>query len=259
MTQVSENPMGTADSKKLLIKFTIPSIISMTASNLYNLADQMFIGWKVGILGNAATNAAFPLTTILLALSLAIGIGSGSRYGMELGRGNKKLAETSVGNAILLMLIAGIGLMTVTQLTLYPLLHAFGATTDVFPYAITYVRITAWGFPFFMFSNMACVLIRMDGSPRFPMLSILTGCIINVILDPVLMYGFDMGISGAAYATLFSQIISCAFCVLYFFHMKQIRLTRSAFIPDFSVILKNLSLDAPHSLPRFPLQSSRLF
>ena len=242
MTNAKENPLGTADPKKLLITFTIPSIISMTATNLYNLVDQMFIGWKIGIIGNAATNVAFPLTTILLALSLIIGIGSSSRFGMEMGKGNRQMAEKTVGNAILLMIIAGIGLMAVTQLGLYPLLNLFGSTDEVLPYAATYVRITAWGFPFFLFFNTACALIRMDGSPKYSMFSILIGCVLNIILDPIFMFGLDMGIEGAAYATVISQIVSFGFTFVYFFRMKQVTLTRMAFVPDFKGIFRNLSL-----------------
>lgn len=242
MTQTQGNPLGFADPKKLLIQFTIPSIFSMTASSLYNLVDQMFIGWKVGIIGNAATNVAFPLTTILLALSLIIGIGSSSRFGMEMGRGNKAMANKAVGNAILMMIIAGIGVMVVTLVFLHPLMTLFGATPEVLPYATTYVRITAIGFPFFMFFNTMCALIRMDGSPRYSMFSILIGCVLNVILDPVLMFGFDMGIEGAAYATVISQIISFVFTFVYLFRMKQVQLTRYSFIPDVKNCFRNLSL-----------------
>ena len=242
MTQTQGNPLGFADPKKLLIQFTIPSIFSMTASSLYNLVDQMFIGWKVGIIGNAATNVAFPLTTILLALSLIIGIGSSSRFGMEMGRGNKAMANKAVGNAILMMVIAGVVVMAVTLVFLHPLMTLFGATPEVLPYAATYVRITAIGFPFFMFFHTMCALIRMDGSPKYSMFSILIGCIINVILDPVLMFGFDMGIEGAAYATVISQIISFVFTFVYLFRMKQVQLTKASFIPDIKNCFKNLSL-----------------
>ena len=242
MTQTQGNPLGFADPKKLLIQFTIPSIFSMTASSLYNLVDQMFIGWKVGIIGNAATNVAFPLTTILLALSLIIGIGSSSRFGMEMGRDNKAMANKAVGNAILMMVIAGVVVMAVTLVFLHPLMTLFGATPEVLPYAATYVRITAIGFPFFMFFHTMCALIRMDGSPKYSMFSILIGCIINVILDPVLMFGFDMGIEGAAYATVISQIISFVFTFVYLFRMKQVQLTKASFIPDIKNCFKNLSL-----------------
>ncbi len=242
MTQTQENPLGFADPKKLLIRFTIPSIFSMTASSLYNLVDQMFIGWKVGIIGNAATNVAFPLTTILLALSLIIGIGSSSRFGMEMGRGNKEMANKAVGNAILMMIIAGVGVMVITLAFLHPLMTLFGATEEVLPYTSTYVGITAIGYPFFMFFHTMCALIRMDGSPKYSMFSILIGCVINVILDPVLMFGFDMGIEGAAYATVISQFISFVFTFVYLFRMKQVQLTKASFIPDIKNCFKNLSL-----------------
>lgn len=239
---IQGNPLGYADPKKLLIQFTIPSIISMTASSLYNLVDQMFIGWKVGIIGNAATNVAFPLTTVLLALSLIIGIGSSARFGMEIGRGNKDMANKSVGNAILMMIIAGLGVMIITLAFLTPLMNLFGATEEVLPYATTYVRITAVGFPFFMFYHTVCALIRMDGNPKYSMFCILLGCIINIVLDPILMFGLGMGIEGAAYATVISQIVSFVFTFLYLFRMKQVQLSKSSFIPDVKNCIRNLSL-----------------
>lgn len=242
MNEQAQNPLGYADPKKLLVKFTIPSIISMTSTNLYNLADQVFIGWKVGMLGNAATNIAFPLTTISLSLSLLIGIGFGSRYGIELGKNNKKTAEKTIGNALLLMVIFGIALAVITEIFLFPMMHAFGATDSVLPYSMTYVRITAIGFPFFIFANTACILIRMDGSPKYSMFCTVIGCAINVILDPVLMFSMDMGIEGAAIATVLSQIAGFIACLPYFFKMKQIRLTRQAFLPDIKNIIQNMSL-----------------
>lgn len=236
------NALESANPKKLLLKFTLPCMISMTASSLYNLIDQIFIGWKIGILGNAATNVTFPLTTILLALSLIIGIGSSSRCGIELGRKDEKAAALAVGNAILLMSIAGVAMLILTQAALYPLLHLFGATPEVLPYAAAYLRITAIGFPFFLFFNTGCVLIRMDGSPGYAMCATLLGCISNIILDPILLFGFDMGIEGAAYATVFSQILSFVVTTAYFFRMKQIKLTRSSFLPELRNICHNLSL-----------------
>lgn len=241
-TQNRQNPLGYAEPRQLLRQFAIPSIISMTVINLYNLVDQIFIGWKVGMLGNAATNVAFPLTTICMALSLLIGIGYSARYGLELGRKHPEIAERTVGNAVLIALLCGLGVLAAAELWLLPLLKAFGATPSVLPYSVTYVRITAVGFPALILGNVLSTLIRADGSPRFSMICTLVGCLTNIALDPIFMFGFGMGVDGAAKATVISQFLGLVISIPYFFHMKQVHLGRGAFRPDLKLNGRNLSL-----------------
>ena len=161
-----DNPLGYEPLPQLLKKFAVPSIIAMLVSSLYNIVDQIFIGQGVGYLGNAATNVAYPLTTICMAIALLIGIGSASRFSLYLGAGEKEKAARVVGNAFLMMLVGGIAYTVLVELFLRILLTAFGATPDVMPYAESYTRITALGMPLLIVTNGMSNLARADGSPK---------------------------------------------------------------------------------------------
>ncbi len=223
------NPLGYEKESKLLIGFAIPCIISMLVTSLYNIVDQIFIGQGVGMLGNAATNIAFPLSTACTAISLLLGIGSATNFSLHLGAGNDKKSAEYAGNGICLMAIFGIALFIFTTIFLTPMLKFFGATTEVLPYAQEYTRITAFGFPFLIANTGMSKLILADGSPRYSMVSMLIGAIVNTILDPILIFGLHMGMSGAALATIAGQIISFAISLRYMFHFKTIRLTKQSF------------------------------
>lgn len=224
------NPLGYENEAHLLTTFAIPCIISMLVTALYNIVDQIFIGHGVGMLGNAATNIAFPLSTACTAISLLLGIGSATSFSLKLGAGDEKKSAEATGNGICLMAIFGVALFLVTTIFLTPMLKAFGATDKVLPFAQEYTRITAIGFPFLIANTGMSKLIMADGSPRYSMISMLTGAIINTILDPILIFGLDMGMRGAALATITGQIISFAISLRYMFHFKTIHLTRESFV-----------------------------
>ena len=204
----AENPLGTAPVGSLIAKFAIPAIISMLVSALYNIVDQIFIGQGVGMLGNAATNIAFPVTIISTAAALLLGIGSASNYNLEMGAGNEKKASSIAGTGLSSLVISGGILTVIVLLFLKPLLHFFGGTADVMPYAIDYMGITAIGLPFYVLSTGGNHLIRADRSPTYSMTCILAGAIINTILDPLFIFGFGWGIKGAAWATVIGQVVS---------------------------------------------------
>ena len=134
----AENPLGTAPVGGLIRKFAIPAIISMLVSAMYNIVDQIFIGQGVGMLGNAATNVAFPVTTIATAMALLLGIGGASNYNLEMGAGREKKASGIAGTALSSLAISGAVLCVIVVLFLKPLLTLFGATKDVMPYAVDY-------------------------------------------------------------------------------------------------------------------------
>lgn len=227
--QETENPLGYEKESKLLINFAIPCIISMLVTALYNIVDQIFIGQGVGMLGNAATNIAFPLSTACTALSLLIGIGGASNFSLELGAGDEKKAAKSAGNAIAMMAVSGVTLFVIVTLFLEPLLKFFGAQSDVLPYAMTYTRITAFGFPFLIANTGISKLILADGSPKYSMMSMLTGALVNTVLDPIFIFALDMGMAGAALATIIGQIVSFSISLRYVFRFRQIRLSRDSF------------------------------
>ncbi len=226
---VSKNPLATENIGRLIIRFAIPAIISMLVGALYNIVDQIFIGQSVGMLGNAATNVAFPLTTISTAIALLIGVGSSSNFNLKLGAGEREAAGHIAGNGIGLLLIFGLILSIVVRIFLEPLIVAFGATAEVFDYAMTYTSITSIGIPFLVFSTGASTLIRADGSPAYAMLSVMVGAVLNIILDYIFIFQFNMGMAGAAWATVIGQVASSTMIVLYLLRFKTMKLTRKYF------------------------------
>lgn len=224
------NPLGTEKVGRLLRSFAIPSIISMLVGSLYNIVDQFFIGQRVGELGNAATNIAFPLSTSCVALALIFGIGGASAFNLAMGHGEKRQATNYMGNAATSLLLSGIILAIITESFLRPLLMFFGSPKDVLEYAMEYTRITAFGFPFLIFSTGGGHLIRADGRPKVSMICNLTGAIINTILDAIFVFGMNMGMSGAALATVIGQVISAALVFWYLSHCKTVKLARENLI-----------------------------
>ncbi|MEI0611486.1 MATE family efflux transporter [Brachyspira pilosicoli] len=240
--KVNSNPLYYEKIYKLLFKFGTPSIISMLVGALYNIVDQMFIGQGVGINGNAATNVAFPLTTICVSISLFLGLGGASSYSLLLGRGEKEKATTIIGNTISLAFIFSIILTIIVKVFVKNIMYMFGSTEEVLSYAIKYSSITSTGFLPFIFSSMMSHIIRADGSPRYSMMSVLSGAIANTILDPIFIFYFKMGISGAALATIIGQFISFALTFKYIFKMKNIKLNKESFLLKINNVIKIFTL-----------------
>lgn len=226
MNKETNNPLGVQQVNRLLSQFAIPSIISMLVGSLYNIVDQFFIGQRVGELGNAATNIAFPLSTSCLALALLIGIGGSSAFNLAMGSGHEKRAVNIMGNAVVLLAGSGLVLSIITLLFLKPLLLFFGSPKSVLPYAMEYTKITAFGFPFLLLSTGGGHLIRADGRPRITMLCNLVGAVLNTILDALFVFGLNLGMSGAALATIIGQIVSGALAIGYLMHGKTVTIRR---------------------------------
>lgn len=223
---VRDNPLAFESTGRLIAKYSVPSVIAMLVSSLYNIVDQIFIGQGVGMLGNAATNVAFPFVNICIALSLLIGIGGASNFNLNMGRGENEKAKSFAGTSISLLILSGLALSIFSLLFLKPILIAFGSTKQVFPYALTYTRITALGFPFLIATNGFCNLIRSDGSPRYSMVVMVTGAVINTCLDPLFIFGFHWGIAGGAAATVIGQIVSCVMAAAYLTRFRTMKLTK---------------------------------
>ena len=241
-TAVQENPLATERIGKLIAKFAIPAIISMLVSSLYNIVDQIFIGQGVGMLGNAATNIVFPVSIICTATALLLGIGSASNYNLESGAGNSKKASQIVGTGLAVLIISGISIGIIVLVFLDPLLHLFGVTPDVLPFAQDYTGITAFGIPFLVLTTGGNHLIRADRSPTYSMACMLTGAIINTILDPLFIFGFHWGIKGAAWATVIGQVISGFLVILYFCKFRNLELTRDMLRPKGAMLKAIASL-----------------
>ena len=236
------NPLATQSIPILILKFAVPSVIAGLVSAMYNIVDQIFIGQKVGLLGNAATNIAFPLSTIGIALGLLLGVGTAANFSLDQGRGEIQRALRTVGSGITGLAISGTALGLLAFLFLDPLLTLFGVTKDVYPYAIEYTRIITIGFPFMIFTLGSTNMIRADGSPTYSMICTLTGAVINVILDYVFIFPLNMDMTGAALATIIGQIVSAILVLLNLKGFKQGKLTKDILKPRIKIILKSAKL-----------------
>lgn len=178
---------------RLIVKFSVPSVIALLVNSLYNIVDQVFIGRGVGYLGNGATNVVFPITIVALALAMMIGNGGAAYLSLKLGEGQIAVAKKGVGNAVSLVTVVSILLTVVFLVWINPLLTLFGSTDILRPYALDYGVIIGIGLPFMMISAAINSMIRADGSPKYAMFSMVIGAVINAILDPVFIFVFHMG------------------------------------------------------------------
>ncbi|MCH5205207.1 MAG: polysaccharide biosynthesis C-terminal domain-containing protein, partial [Oscillospiraceae bacterium] len=227
----SQNPLEYEPIGKLMFRYSIPAIISSLVGSIYNIVDQIFIGNKIGELGNAATNVAFPLVMIITTLAMTFGVGGASSFSLYLGSGEKKKARSVVGTAMFMLIASGITVGALSAIFTRPMLTFFGGRGHTLEYAIEYTRIVALGTPFAMLETGASQLIRADGSPRYAMASNLTGAVLNCILDPIFIFALDMGMSGAALATIIGQFVGAVLMLCYFPRFKSFKLSFRSFIP----------------------------
>ena len=176
-----ENILGTEKIGKLMLKFSIPSIISLVVNSLYNIVDQIFIGRGVGYLGNGATNVVFPITVVAMALSFMIADGGAAYMSLKLGEKKKDEASKGVANAITMAVAVSILLFAIGMIFLPQLLNLFGCTDGLREYAMSYGRIIVMGLPFYIIGSALNGMIRADGAPKYAMASMVTGAIINII------------------------------------------------------------------------------
>lgn len=225
----AHSPFATEPIGRLILKFAVPSVIALLVNSLYNIVDQIFIGWGVGYLGNGATNVVFPITIIALALSMMIGNGGAAYLSLKLGEGEGEAARKGVGNAVTLVVVVSVLLAAVFLVFIDPVLTLFGATDVLRDYALEYGWVIGLGLPFMMISAAVNSMIRADGSPKYAMGSMVIGAILNVILDPVFIFVFHMGVRGAAIATVIGQVASFLVSVVYVPRFQTVRLNAAAF------------------------------
>ncbi len=237
-----ENILGKEKIGKLMLKFSIPAIISMLVNSLYNIVDQIFIGHGVGYLGNGATNVVFPLVILGLAFSLMIGDGTSAYLSLKLGEKKEKEAAKGVANGVMISTIVSLFLAISTFIFLPQLLNIFGCTDNLREYALAYGYIIVLGLPFAIIGTSLNGIIRADGSPKYAMTSMVSGAVLNIILDPIFIFVFKMGVKGAAIATVISQILTFVLNILYIRKFKSINLTKDIIKFDVKVIGKLASL-----------------
>ena len=233
-----ENILGKEKIGKLIRKFSIPCIISLLVNSLYNIVDQIFIGWGVGYLGNGATNVVFPLTMICLAFSLMFGDGASAYLSLKLGEKKKEEAGKGVANGIAMSVIIALIMCVITLGFLPQLLNVFGCTDNLREYALKYGYIIAIGLPFMMIGTTLNSIIRADGNPKYAMTSMVSGAILNTMLDPIFIFVFKMGVEGAAIATVISQILTFIINICYIKKFKSVTLNKESFKIKASVARK---------------------
>ncbi len=250
MPQVSKapNPLGTAPVGTLLLQYAVPSIIATLISSLYNMVDQMFIGQRIGFLGNAATTVAYPLTFLCGALTILFSNGSSVNFNVCNGRKKTDEALGFAGAGLTLLALQGIIIATLVFLFTPFFVHLFGATDEVFPYALTYMRLIAPGLPFLAITSGGTLLIRSDGSPRYALFCSLAGVALNFVLDYLFLFPLNMGIAGAALATVTGQIVSALLVAGYMVRFKTGKLVRHHFTVTGSKIAQIASIGAAGSL-----------
>ena len=247
------NYLGTEKVGKLLLQFAIPCIFSLIISCLYNIVDQIFVGNGVGYLGNAATGVIFPITVIGWGVSLLFGDGAAAALSVSLGRNETKHIHRSVGNGMLFSFLLGVVIIAIGYLWGDNLLLLIGATDANLALAHDYGFIIYAMMPLALVQNTLASIIRADGSPRYAMGAMLAGAVVNIIGDPVAIFVLDMGIKGAAYATILGQFVSFLICVAYLKRSKTFRISLSSFRPDFILLKHIMALGTSSFLTQFSI------
>ena len=237
-----ENILGNEKIIKLIKKFSIPCIISLVVNSLYNIVDQIFIGWGVGYLGNGATNVVFPLNMIALAFALMFGDGASAYLSLKLGEKKKEEASKGVANGIIISVLVSLMLCIISSIFLPQILKIFGCTETLKQYALQYGYIIIVGLPFMMIGTTLNSIIRADGSPKYSMTTMVLGAMLNIILDPIFIFVFKMGVKGAAIATVISQILTFGLNVLYIKKFKSIKISKQSFKLKANVVEKVTTL-----------------
>lgn len=244
--QKTNNFLVTEKLSALMLKYSLPCIISLVVAALYNIVDQIFIANAsyLGSFGNAANTVVFPITVISLAFAVMIGDGTCAFVSYCLGAGKNEDASTSVGNAIVLSVLSGIILCVLYLIFQNPILSFFGGTVnpETFKYAKEYYFWIVIGMPFYVFGQAMNPVIRSDGSPKFAMAATICGAITNIILDPIFIFPLKMGMQGAAIATVAGQILTAILSLGYILKMKSVKLYKQSFKLNGFLIRKFLTL-----------------
>lgn len=245
--------LGTQRIFPLLLQYALPAIAMMLISSLYNIVDKAFVGNFVGQLGITATTVCNPAVRIIDAFAMLVGAGGSTLLALRLGEGKSDEAETILNSSFVLLILENVVLILLGYLFTEPLLRLFGAGEQVMPYAVTYIRVVLIGAFFNSTANGFGMFVRVDGSPKRMMVCSVTGCILNIILDPIAIYVLGWGIAGAAAATAFSQIVS-GLMVIYYFTLSprstmKLRLSKMRF--HRSITLKTAELGFSSFLQQF--------
>lgn len=253
----SNDFLGTERVGRLMGRYAVPCVISLLVGALYNIVDQIFIANAdyLGSYGNAANTVVFPLTVVALAIAVMVGDGCCAFVSMALGRSDLDRARRSVGNAVVLTVAASLVLTAVYLIFADGIIAMFGGTVnqETFRYSQEYFFYITLGIPFYMFGQAMNPVIRADGSPRFAMISTLAGAVLNIILDPIFIFGCKWGMMGAAVATVIGQVATAALAVWYLLRMRIIKPRAGDFALNGQVCGRMLSLGVTSFLSQISL------
>ena len=218
MNTAKDTRLGTESIPKLMFQLAVPSVVAQLINVLYNIVDRIYIGRipEVGHLALTGVGVTFPILTLISAFSSFVGAGGAPLAAISLGKGEHKRAEQILGNSFSMLLIFSVALTMIFQLSKEPLLYMFGASDNTIGYAVDYITIYLWGTIFVQIALGLNLFITSQGQARTAMLSVLIGAVINIILDPICIFVLDMGVQGAAIATVFSQAVSAAWVLIFY-------------------------------------------
>lgn len=251
-----DNPLATAPISSLLLRYSVPTTLTLMVNYLYNIVDQVYVGQGVGITGMTATNVAFPLVILVNAVALLIGDGCAANMSLCRGRGQQREADMTISHSLTLVLASGVVLALLSWLFAPQLVILLGTTDTAYDQSLAYLRTIAWGIPFQLVCPAFAAIIRADGSPAYTMKCMMLGAAINVVLDPIFIFAptaffpflLGLGVTGAGIATVIGQIASGSMCLMYLRRTQTVRIRREDLRPTAALTGKILSLGFPSLL-----------
>lgn len=242
------NPLETDPIPKLIVRYAVPTSLTLMVNYLYNIVDQIFVGQGVGITGMAATNIAFPLTILVNAVALMLGDGCAANISLCLGRKEQREADSTISHALTLILASGLLAALACGIFAPQIVVLFGATPTAYAESLSYMRAIAWGIPFQLLCPAFTAIIRADGSPQYMMKCMMTGAVINLILDPIFIFPLKMGVVGAGIATVIGQVAAGCLALLYLRRLKTVHIRREDLRPTRKLTCRILALGFPSLL-----------
>ena len=237
--------LGTAPLVPLIFSLALPTALAQLVNMLYNIVDRIYVGHipETGSLALAGLGVTYPIIVLITAFSNLIGMGGAPRASVAMGRGDYKTAEKILGNCITLLIVLSVVLSVVFTIYGEPVLRAFGASENTLPYAMAYLRIYLMGTIFVQFTLGMTPFITNQGFAKTSMATTCIGAVCNIILDPVFIYGFNMGVEGAAIATILSQAVSAVWVLIFFTGKRSVlRIRKENLIPAGRTLALVLSL-----------------
>ncbi|MDD5938861.1 MAG: MATE family efflux transporter [Clostridiales bacterium] len=254
-----KNALGQAPVGKLMMKLAVPSVTAQLINALYNIVDRMYIGHMEGVGDLALTGlgVCFPIIMFISALSALAGMGGGSRAAIRMGEGNIEGAESILGGCTALLLVMAVAATAVFQIFQEPLLLLFGASENTLPYASGYLTVYLWGTVSVLFSLGLNNFITAQGFSLFSMLTVIIGAVCNIVLDPIFIFALDMGVAGAALATVLAQTVSAVWVLLFLRGKRtQLRLRASVLLPVMAIGVSPFIMQSTESLVNIAFNSS---